>query len=63
MAQHVGQSTIIFFLAFFSWLDRQHVVIKKHPYSGMDYCKDPDLILPIGAQWGAMGKSFDQSVF
>ena len=29
----------------------------------MDFCGDPDLMLPVGAQWGAIGKLFDQSVF
>ena len=29
----------------------------------MDFCGDPDLILPIGAQWGVIGKLFDKSVF
>ena len=52
-----------FSTAFFSWLDRQHIVIEEHPYSGMDFRGDPDLILPVGAQWGAIGKLFDQNVF
>lgn len=63
MARHVGQSTIIFSTAFFSWLDRQHHLIEEHPYLGKDFHGDPDLILPVRAQWGAIGKLFDQSVF
>jgi len=29
----------------------------------MDFCGDQYLILPVGAQWGAIGKFFDQTVF
>ena len=29
----------------------------------MDFCGDPDLILPVDAQWGAIGKLFDQVFF
>ena len=63
MARHAGQSIIIFSTAFFIWIDRQHIVIEEHPYSGMDFRGYPDLILPVGAQWGSIGKLFDQSVF
>ena len=63
MARHAGQSTIIFYTAFFSSLEREQLVIKEYPYSGTDFSGDPYLILPVGAQWGAMGKLFDQSVF
>lgn len=63
MARHAGQSTIIFSTAFFSWLERQNLLIEEHPYLGMDFRGDPYLILAVGAQWGAMGKLFDQKSF
>ena len=56
IAIHVGQSSITFSIAFSSWLDRQHIVIEEHPYTGMHFHGDPELILPVGAQWGARGK-------
>lgn len=56
MARHAGQSTIIFSTASFSWLDRQDIFIEEHPYSRIIFHGDPNLILPVGAQWGAIGK-------
>lgn len=58
MARHAGQSSISFSTAFFSWLCQQHIVIEEHPYVGMDFHRDLDLRLPVGAQWGAIGKLF-----
>ena len=29
----------------------------------MDFYGDPDLMLPVGAQWSAIGKLFDQTIF
>lgn len=58
MARHVGQSSITFSIAFFSWLHRKHIVIEEHPYAGMDFRGDPDLRLLVGAQCGDIGKLF-----
>jgi len=63
MSRHAGQSTIIFSTAFFSWLDPQQIVFEEHPYSEMDFRGDLDLILLVGAQWGAIGKSFTKIFF
>ena len=63
MARHAGQSLITFTPKLFEWLDRQDMDITEYPYSEMDFCEDTDLMLPVGAQWGAIGKLFDQSVF
>jgi len=43
--------------------NRVVVVATTHPYSGMDFRGDLDLILPVGTQWGAIGKLFDQVFF
>lgn len=36
------------------------MTLTEYPYSGMDFRGDPDLPLPTGAMWGAIGKLFDQ---
>jgi len=58
MARHAGLSSITFSTAFFSWLDRQQIFIKEHPYTRMDFRGDLDLSLFVGAQRGAIGKLF-----
>ena len=35
------------------------MVYAEYPYAGMDFRGDPDLVLPDGEQWGAIGKIFD----
>ena len=59
MSRHAGQSQISFSDTFFGWFDRQEMVYSEHPYAGMDFRGDPDLVLPAGEQWGAIGKFFD----
>ena len=59
MSQHAGQPQISFSDTFFEWFDHQEMVYAKFPYAGMDFWGDPDLVLPAGEQWGAMGKSSD----
>ena len=56
MARHVGQLHISFFDAFFEWFDRQEMVFSEYPYAGMDFRGDPDLVFPVGEQWGVIGK-------
>ena len=31
-------------------------MIDDYAYVGMDFCNDPDLVLPEGSQWGDLGK-------
>ena len=33
------------------------IAIEEYPYAGIDFRGDLDLIIPDGAQWGAMGKN------
>ena len=35
------------------------MAFSEYPYVGMDYRGDPDLVLPDGEQWGAIGKIYD----
>ena len=35
------------------------MAFSEYPYVGMDYRGDPDLVLPDGEQWGAIGKISD----
>lgn len=56
MARHVGHKLISFSTAFFSWPRRNNIFIEDHPYVGMDFHRDLDLILLDDAQWGAIGK-------
>ena len=56
VARHAGQSLISFSSTFFEWFDCQEMVFMEYPYAGMDFRGDPDLVLPVAAQWGAIGK-------
>ena len=58
MSRHAGQSTVLFSTTFFSWFWRQIVTIDDYAYAGVDFRGDPDLVLPEGAQSGAIGKFF-----
>ena len=62
MGQHSGQSTIVFSTTFFTWFRRQIIAIIEYAYAGVDFGGDPDLVLPEGAQWGAIGKN-DSTMF
>ncbi|MCY6524802.1 hypothetical protein, partial [Actinobacillus pleuropneumoniae] len=59
MAKLAGQSQISFSDAFFEWFDRQEMFYAEYPYVGMDFRGDPNLVLPAGEQWGAIGKISD----
>ena len=41
---------------FFDWLDSQIIMIEDYPYAGMNFTGDPELVLPLGTQWGPDGK-------
>jgi len=47
----------VFSIAFYSWFQCQIIVIDDCAYAGVDFHGDPDLVLPEGAQWGAIGKN------
>lgn len=59
MSRHAGQSQISFTDTFFGWFERQEMAFSEYPYAGMDFRGDPDLVLPDGDQWGAIGKILD----
>ena len=35
----------------------------EYPYAGMDFWGDPDLALPAGERWGALGNILTTSLF
>ena len=58
MGRHVGQSTVVLSTTFFASF-RQHIVaIDEYAYANIGFRGDPDLALPKGARWDAMGKKF-----
>lgn len=63
MSRHVGQSQIYFFDTFFRWFDHQEMFYSEYPYARMDLRGDPDLVLPAGDQWGAIGNFSDHFLF
>ena len=40
----------------FQWWREQIITVDEYPYAGMDFRGDPDLVLPPGEAWGAVGK-------
>jgi hypothetical protein len=42
---------------FFDWWTQVTFCINEYCYAGMDYRGDPDLPLPVDAQWGDIGMS------
>ena len=58
MSRHAGQSQISFSVTFFGWFDHQEMYFSEYPYTGMDFRGDPDLPLPVGERWGALGNLF-----
>lgn len=63
MSRHAGQSQVSFSDTFFGWFNCQDMVFSKYLYAGMDFQGDPDLVLPAGEQWGAIGKISTISLF
>jgi hypothetical protein len=41
---------------FFAWLLRQILVIEDYPYAGIDFSRDPEILVPLGEERGEMGK-------
>jgi len=58
MAQHVSLSSMSFTLVFFRWLCTQFIMVDDYPYVGMDFHRNLELTLPVGEQWGVVGKIF-----
>ena len=38
---------------FFSHLDQDNLIVDDYGYAGIDFCNDPDLVLPEGYDWDA----------
>ena len=51
-----GRGKVKFGAPFFHWLNDQILMIEDYAYTGTDFRGDPDLPLPLGPQWGNMGK-------
>ena len=41
---------------FFRWLSDQILMVEDYAYAGTNFRGDPDLPIPLGEQWGDMGK-------
>jgi hypothetical protein len=41
---------------FFAWLSRQIPVIEDYPYVGIDFSRDPEILVPFAEVRGEMGK-------
>ena len=48
---------------FFPWWQRQIVAIDDYPYVGIDFHEDPDMLLPLGATYGDIGKESQTQLF
>lgn len=60
MDRHGAHSSIVFTPTFIEWFNQQEMTFAENAYSGMDFCGNPKLPLPVGAMSGAIGKLFDQ---
>ena len=47
---------------FFHWLEDQILMVEDYVYAGTDFRGYPDLPLPIGSQWGDIGKKNTQDI-
>jgi len=56
MARHVVISIIKYDDVFFQWLRNQLIMVEGYAYSEKNFHGDPDLALPMGSQWGDIGK-------
>jgi hypothetical protein len=43
---------------FFFWWRRLIIALDDYPYAGIDFRGDPDMPLPLGAAYGAIGKKY-----
>ena len=51
-----GKAKVKFEVTFFRWLRDWILMIEDYAYAGKDFRGDPDLPLPLGSQWGDIGK-------
>ena len=51
-----GEAKVKYRNPFFHWLDNQILMIEDYSYAGTDFRGDPDIPLPVDAQWGDIGK-------
>jgi hypothetical protein len=58
MARHVAGPIIKYDDTFFDWLRPQMLMVDDYAYVGLDFRRDPYLVLPEGAQWGELGKKY-----
>ena len=52
----LGRGKVKFEDPFFRWLRDQLLMVEGYAYAGTDFISDPDLLLPLGGQWGDIGK-------
>ena len=52
----VGSVRVKFGDTFFRWLQDQMLMVEDYAYAGTYFTGDPDLPLPLGGQWGDIGK-------
>ena len=51
-----GRGRVKFGDAFFRWMQDQMLMVEDYAYAGTDFTIDPTLLLPLGGQWGDIGK-------
>ena len=51
-----GRGRVKFVDSFFRWLRDQMLMVEDYAYAGIDFTGDPDPPLPLGGQWGDIGK-------
>ena len=52
----VGRGRVKFDDLFFRWLRDHMLMVEDYAYVGTNFTSDPDLPLPLGGQWGDIGK-------
>ena len=52
-----GRGRVKFGDAFFRWLRDHMLMVEDYAYVGTNFTSDPDLPLPLGGQWGDIGKT------
>ena len=52
----VGKGKVKFGDPFFRWHRDQILMVEDYAYVGMEFSGYPDLLLPLGGQWGDLGK-------
>lgn len=50
-----GRMPSPFDIEFFTWWERQVILIEDYPYASIDYRHDPDMVVPPGCTQGVIG--------